>query len=96
MKVFRIEIDQDGFRAWRGNEILATSSSGTDLLKVFTEIARVGESDIVVTFSPKELLEEVWTTLMEVCELSDDPNYTLQTEKIRDLMKRVNSAKEQL
>jgi hypothetical protein len=41
----------------------------------------------------KGLLEESWTTLCDVCEFHGDPEYHLDVEATRELMKRIDAAK---
>jgi regulator of replication initiation timing len=41
----------------------------------------------------RELLEESWTTLCDVCEFHGDPEYHLDVQATRELMKRIDAAK---
>jgi hypothetical protein len=39
------------------------------------------------------LLDEAWTTLCDVCEFHGDPEYHLDVDATRELMKRIDAAK---
>jgi hypothetical protein len=88
-EVMHIELWRgEGISVTRDGVLVCQGRSVNDLLRAIGQF--IG---LHLVSSNVELLDEVWTTLMDVCEFSSDGKHTLDVPAMRELLKRVDAAK---